>query len=142
MNVKKIGIWIDHKSAILVSLQGEKQEVAHIESGADSHYKPSGGWKASGTSVAQAVSKEQTADERLKHQLHLYYQQVAAEADKAERAYICGPGVAKTELEKEMLKNKSLHVKIEAVETCDKMTEKQVVAKVKSFFHLPVRLSK
>ena len=141
MNVKKIGIWVDHKEAIMVSLQGEHLDVKHIESGADSHYKPSGGWKASGTSVAQAVSKEQTADERLKHQFHLYYQQVAAEADKAERAYICGPGAAKTELEKEMLKSKNLHVRIEAVETCDKMTEKQIVAKVKSFFHIPVRLS-
>lgn len=141
MNVKKIGIWIDHKEAILVSLQNEQIDVKHIESGADSHYKPSGGWKASGTSVAQAVSKEQTADERLKHQLHLYYQQVTAEIGKVERAYICGPGAAKNELEKEILKNKNIHVRIEAVEACDKMTEKQIVAKVKSFFHIPVRLS-
>ena len=141
MNVKKIGIWIDHKEAFLISMQGDQTEVAHIESNADSHYKPSGGWKASGTSVAQAVSKEQTADERLKHQLHQYYQQVAAEVDKAQRVYICGPGAAKTELEKEIAKTKNPHAKIEAVETCDKMTEKQVVAKVKSFFHVPARLS-
>ena len=141
MNVKKLGIWIDHKEAFLVSLQGDQTTVAHIESNADSHYKPSGGWKASGTSVAQSVSKEQTADERLKRQLHQYYQQVAAEADKAHRVYICGPGAAKTELEKEMAKTKIQHAKVEAVETCDKMTEKQVVAKVKSFFHIPPRQS-
>lgn len=141
MNVKKLGIWIDHKEAFLVSLQGDQTAVAHIESNADSHYKPSGGWKASGTSVAQSVSKEQTADERLKHQLHQYYQQIATEADKVNRVYICGPGAAKTELEKEMAKAKSRHAKVEAVETCDKMTEKQIVAKVKSFFHIPVRQS-
>ena len=141
MNVKKIGIWIDHKEAFLVSMQGDQTAVAHIESNADSHYKPSGGWKASGTSVAQAVSKEQTADERLKHQLHQYYQQVAAAAAHADRIYICGPGAAKTELEKEMAKDKNRHGKIEAVETCDKMTEKQVVAKVKSFFHITARVS-
>jgi len=141
MNVKKIGIWIDHKEAFLISMQGDQTAVAHIESNADSHYKPSGGWKASGTSVAQAVSKEQTADERLKHQLHQYYQQVAAAAVHADRVYICGPGAAKTELEKEMAKDKNRHGKIEAVETCDRMTEKQVVAKVKSFFHIPARVS-
>ncbi|MEI8247729.1 MAG: hypothetical protein WCI51_17975 [Lentisphaerota bacterium] len=141
MNVKKLGIWIDHKEAFLVSLQGDQTAVAHIESNADSHYKPSGGWKASGTSVAQSVSKEQTAGERLKHQLHQYYQQIVTEADKVNRVYICGPGAAKTELEKEMAKAKSQHAKVEAVETCDKMTEKQIVAKVKSFFHIPVRQS-
>ena len=96
MNVKKLGIWVDHKEAFLVSMQGDQTAVVHIESNADSHFKPSGGWKASGTSVAQAVSKEQTADERLKHQLHQYYQQISAEAGKADRVYICGPGAAKT----------------------------------------------
>ncbi len=141
MNVKKLGIWVDHKEAFLVSMQGDQTAVVHIESNADSHFKPSGGWKASGTSVAQAVSKEQTADERLKHQLHQYYQQISAEAGKADRVYICGPGAAKTELDKEMKKEKNMHARIEAVETCDKMTEKQVVAKVKSFFHIPARLS-
>ncbi len=141
MNVKKTGIWIDHKEAFLVSLQGDQTTVAHIESNADSHYKPSGGWKASGTSVAQSVSKEQTADERLKHQLHHYYLQIVADADKADRLYICGPGSAKIELEKEIKKEKNRHARIEAVETCDKMTEKQIVAKVKEFFHMPVRLS-
>ena len=35
---------------LLVSIQGDQTVVGHLESGAESHLKPSGGWKASGTS--------------------------------------------------------------------------------------------
>jgi hypothetical protein len=69
---EKVGIWIDHKEAILVSLKGDQTTVERIESHAESHFRPSGGWKAAGTSVAQSVSKEQKADERRKHQFHKF----------------------------------------------------------------------
>ena len=49
---KKIGIWIDHKEAILVFIESSQTIVERIESNAESHFRPSGGWKAAGTSVA------------------------------------------------------------------------------------------
>ena len=41
---QNIGVWIDHKEAILVLLKDNKTEVCHIESQAESHFRPSGGW--------------------------------------------------------------------------------------------------
>jgi hypothetical protein len=35
---QKIGIWIDHKEAILVKIEGEQITVEHIESGSESHF--------------------------------------------------------------------------------------------------------
>jgi hypothetical protein len=140
---KENGIWIDHKEAILVSIEGDQTTVERIESHAESHFRPSGGWKASGTSVAQVVSKEQKADERRKHQYHNFYQMVIKKAGKADNIFIFGPGEAKLELAKEIEKIKGHHGRIAAVETSDRLTENQIVAKVKSFFlvsknrHLP-----
>jgi hypothetical protein len=140
---KKIGIWIDHKKAILVSIEGDQTTVERIESHAESHFRPSGGWKAAGTSVAQSVSKEQKADERRKHQFHNFYQMVIKEAGKAENIFIFGPGEAKLELAKEIKKIKNKLNRIAAVEASDRLTENQIVAKVRSFFfesenrHLP-----
>ena len=34
---KYTGIWIDHKEAVLVSLEGDQTVVQHVESGAESH---------------------------------------------------------------------------------------------------------
>ena len=140
---KKIGIWVDHKEAILVSIEGDQATVERIESHAESHFHPSGGWKAAGTSVAQSVSKEQKADERRKHQFHNFYQMVIKKAGEANNIFIFGPGEAKLELAKEIEKIKGQHDRIAAVEASDRLTENQIVAKVKSFFlalenrHLP-----
>ncbi len=131
---KKIGIWIDHREAILVAIEGDQTTVGRIESNAESHYRPSGGRKAGSTSVAQSVSREQKAEERLKHQYHSFYQMVIEKAGKADSIFIFGPGEAKLELVKEMKKIKGQHDRIVPVEASDRLTENQIVAKVKSFF--------
>ena len=118
----------------MVSIEGDQTTVEHIESNAESHFRPSGGWKASGTNVAQSVSKEQKADARRMQQYRNFYKEVIEKAGKAANIYIFGPGEAKLELKKEIEKIKGQHVRIAAVETSDRLTKNQIVAKVKSFF--------
>ena len=130
---KNTGIWIDHKQAMLVSIQGNQTVVEHLESGAESHLKPSGGWKAGGTSVAQAVSNEHTVEERLKHQYHAFYQEVIKRLSDSDHIAVFGAGEAKVELAKEIAKTGELHKKVTAVETCERLTENQFAAKVKAF---------
>ena len=48
--------------------------------------------------------------------------------------YIVGPGEAKIELRKEIEKRKEFASKKLHVETADKMTEKQIKARVRQFF--------
>ena len=131
---KNVGIWIDHKEAILVSIEDGQTKVDRIESHAESHFRPSGGWKAGSTSVAQSVSKEQKADERRKHQFHNFCKTVIKKAAEAESIFIFGPGEAKLQLAKEIDKIKGQKERIAAVEAADRLTENQIVAKVKSFF--------
>ena len=52
----------------------------------------------------------------------------------AGKIFIFGPGEAKLELAKEMKKIKGRQERNVAVEACDRITENQIVAKVKSFF--------
>jgi hypothetical protein len=132
---KYIGIWIDHKEAIMVSIEDGQTKVDRIESHAESYFRPSGGWKAGGTCVAQSVSKEQKAEQRRKNQYHSFYQMIIKKADVASKIFIFGPGEAKLELAKEVEKIRGKHAKIEAVEASDRLTENQIVAKVKSFFY-------
>jgi hypothetical protein len=134
IKAKNIGIWIDHREAVLVSVDGAQAEIERIESNVESRYRPSGGWKASGTNVAQAVSKEQKADERRGHQLASFYKAVREKAGGAEKLYVLGPGEAKVELVKKIEETKGYRAAIAAVEPCDRLTENQLIAKVKTFF--------
>jgi hypothetical protein len=108
--------------------------VERIKSNAEGHFRPSGGWKAGGTAIAQSVSSEHKTDERRRRQFHNFYQMVIEEIGAADKVFIFGPGEAKSELAKEIESVKGPHVRIAAVEASDKLTENQVVAKVKSFF--------
>ena len=131
---KNTGLWIDHKEAFLVSIEGEQTIVEHVKSGAERHHKPSGGWKSGGTSVAQAVSNEHVDEERRKHQYHAFYQKVIGLLGDSASLALFGPGEAKVELAKEIEKLNELHKKVTAVEACDRLTENQLIAKVKAFY--------
>ena len=130
---KNTGLWIDHKEAILVSTEGDQIAVERVESAAESHFRPSGGWKSGGTVVAQSVSKEQKADEIRKHQYHAFYQKVIKLLGDSDHIALFGPGEAKRELAKEIEKVNLLQKKVVAVETCERLTDNQFVAKVKAF---------
>lgn len=122
---KTIGLWIDHKEAVLVSIKDGATSVRRVESEVGTRFSPSGGWKTGGTSVAQSIVKEQTADERRKHHLRAYYQELVKAVGAAEEVFIFGPGEAKHELVKELEKMKGRHVRIAAVETCDKIDRRK-----------------
>ena len=71
---------------------------------------------------------------RNSHQLQDYYQNIIRLIQGAKKILIFGPGVAKGGLEKEIKKSKALALKVSAVETTDKMTEKQIMARVRGVF--------
>ena len=131
---KYTGIWIDHKEAVLVSIEGDQTVVQHVESGAESNLKPAGGWKAGGTVVAQAVFNEHTAEERRKHQYHAFFVKVIELLGDSSKIVLIGPGEAKIEFAKELDKVTGLHTKVAGVEACERLTENQLIAKVKTLF--------
>jgi hypothetical protein len=65
--------------------------------------------------------------------LNVYYDAVIACLDDAESILIFGPGEAKGELKKR-LKGSDLGGRIAGVETVDKMTDRQIAAKVRRHF--------
>lgn len=131
---KAIGIWVDHRQAVLVSLEAGDTIIRHLESDVERHVHSSGGWRAGGNAGVQSITKENTAEERRKHQRHAFYQEIIKALGATDEVFIFGPSAAKHELVSEIEKIKGPHVLIDPVETCDKLTEPQIAAKVKEFF--------
>ena len=65
--------------------------------------------------------------------LNIYYDAVIASMRNAESILIFGPGEAKGELRKH-LKRAKLDGRIVGIETIDKMTDRQISAKVRQYF--------
>lgn len=132
--IKNIGLWIDHEIALIVTISNGDAKIKKIESEVESHIKTLGGSRTASPYGPQDVSTERKFERKRKQHLHQYYQKIIGTVKDADRIFIFGPGTAKSELEKEMQKSKTLTAKIVRIEPADKMTEGQINAKVKKFF--------
>ena len=122
---KQVGLWIDHRESVIVIVTGEGEETKRIVSDMEKHVRFSG--------AAQAVSGEDTRDNKFSGHLNKYYDKVITCLGDAESILVFGPGEAKGELEKR-LEHKGLGGRIVAIETVDKMTDHQIAAKVRERF--------
>ena len=126
--MKKVaGLWIDHRKVVIVIVSDKGEETKQIESGMEKHVRFSGG------SRAEEGKADDQRDRQFTGHLNTYYDEVIAHIGDAESILIFGPGEAKGELEKR-LANKGLGGRIVGIETVDKMTARQIAAKVRQRF--------
>jgi len=123
---RKVGVWIDHRKAVIVLVTDEGEETRLIESSMEKHVRFASGSSEDG-------SAESTRDRQFASHLDGYYDKVIASIRDAESILIFGPGEAKGELEKR-LENKELGGRIVGIETVDKMTDRQIAARVRQHF--------
>jgi hypothetical protein len=124
---KQAGLWIDHRKAIIVLITDEGEEVKKIASGMEKNVRFTGG------NGSEDGSSEDVRDRQFENHLNSYYDQVIAVVRDAGSIQIFGPGEAKGELEKR-IEHEGLKAHILAVETVDKMTDRQITAKVRERF--------
>ena len=121
------GLWIDHSKAVIVIVSDKGEETKQLESGMEKHVRFSGG------SRSEQGGGEDQQDRQFTGHLNTYYDAVIAQLRDAESILLFGPGEAKGELEKR-LANKGLGGRIVGIETVDKMTDRQIAAKVRQHF--------
>jgi stalled ribosome rescue protein Dom34 len=130
---KEIGLWIDHREAVLVILTEGTEEILHITSSDEKHIRYSGRSHSRTPEGLKEVTAEDQRDRKFENELNKYYDEVIAAVRDADTIKIFGPGEAKGELKKR-IKRDGLKAHILAVETADKMTDRQVAAKVREHF--------
>ncbi|MBN2439060.1 MAG: hypothetical protein JXL20_10740 [Deltaproteobacteria bacterium] len=93
----------------------------------------SGGIRSKTPYESQQVRADDSRQRKFTGHLNIYYDAVIACIRDAESILIFGPGEAKGELQKR-LKRYKLAGRIVAIETIDKMTDRQIAAKVRRYF--------
>jgi len=129
----RVGLWIDHRKAVIVFLTGNDEGVEIIESRVEKHVRPSGGSRSKTPYSPQEVKAEDIRERKYENYLGRYYDEVISRIRGAESILIFGPDAAKSELQQHV-KGKELRSRIVRLETTDKMTERQIAAKARQYF--------
>jgi hypothetical protein len=122
---QKVGIWIDHRRAIIVSTSAGHVTTRSLDSEVEAHPRYPGKQKTGG---------EKQYEERHSQQLDRYYDDVIGQIGLPDALLIFGPGEAKVELKERLSGSKAFAARSVAIETADKLTDAQIVAKVKEHF--------
>jgi len=126
---KRVGLWIDRKKAVIVSIADNIEGKSIITSDMQNYVLYS-------TIVPGDGSPENIRDRRFWNHLSEYYDKIVAHIRDATEIQIFGPEVAKYELQKR-LEGEGLAEHIVSLEEADKMTDRQIATKVQKRF--PIR---
>jgi len=129
----KVGLWIDHRKALIVAVTDKGEEIRLIISKVEKQPGRFGGLRSTTSYESQLVLADDSRERRSTGLLNIYYNAVIASIRDAESILIMGPGEAKGELKKRLVKNK-LHGRIVGIETIARMTDRQIAAKVRRYF--------
>jgi len=129
----KVGLWIDHREAIVVTVTDKGEEIRLVVSAIEKQARRSLSSRHAGPYEPQHVPADDSRQKAFTGHLNIYYDAVIASIRHAESILIFGPGEAKGELKKR-LERIHLGGRIAGVETVDKMTDRQIAAKVRRHF--------
>ena len=130
--MKNTGVWLDRDKAIVVTLNNGKEVLEIINSEIED-------FKATSSRLLgghQEIAKDRKFLEREKHQFKNYFKNIVLKIKDADAIALFGPAQTNEKF------NKVLHElypdvakKIKGVEKADSMTDNQVIALAKAFFH-------
>lgn len=123
----RAGIWIDHKKAVIVQVSEGAVTKNTLESELGPHPHFGGSQEGGG---------EKKYEERRSLHLDQYYDKVIGQLGHPEALLILGPGEAKLELKARLGRSNLLSASAIVLETTDKLTDPQIVAKVKDHFNI------
>jgi hypothetical protein len=127
------GVWIDHRKAMIVGLTPDGEVTAVILSNIEKHLERGGDSPMKGAYEARRVPADDSRQRALTGELNIYYDAVIEGLRNYGSLLLLGPGEAKRELQARLVKLR-LSARVAAVETADKMTDRQIIAKVRTYF--------
>jgi hypothetical protein len=117
-----VAVWIDHEKAVLAFARDEQVETKTVHSGIEPHPHWAGNQEGGG---------EKKYEARYAQRLDHFYDGILSHFHDARALYLFGPGEAKLELERRLKRVKRLAQLPLTVETSDRLTDAQIVAKAR-----------
>jgi stalled ribosome rescue protein Dom34 len=123
---RKVGLWLDHNKAFVVSITNNGETRRIITSDMEHYVRYSKQTPGDGTPADER-------DRRYWNHLNEYYANVISKIGDAKSILILGPGDAKYELKKQ-LEDKGMSENIVGIDDIEKITDKQIIKIVRERF--------
>jgi len=127
------GLWIDHRKAVIVFITDKKEKTLVLKSSLGKMIQHAGNLHSIDAHGHRDLHADDIVERDVKGQLSIYYDSVIPHLRDAESILIFGPGETKRELIKR-IKQSNLKGNIIEGEPADKMTDRQIAAKVRAYF--------
>jgi hypothetical protein len=130
-----LGVWLDHREVFLIWVS-EDGEVGteHAKMDYSANGEKTGLAMSAGAHVYGGLAPHADPTQKRHRQQRRFYDRIYRAARQADAVYIFGPGQAKQELNKFLSGHKDFNGRVRAVESAERMTEPQMVARVRQFF--------
>lgn len=129
----QVGIWIDRSKAVIVSATADRVITRTVQSDIGGHPHYAG---------AQDGGGEHKYEERFSLRLNAFFDTVVSALGDPDAVLIFGPGDTKHQFKARLARGQTVPTSVVDVEAADKLTDRQIVARVRSHFGLEVaRLS-
>jgi len=132
---KDIGIWIDHRKAVIVTIENNTAVTRVINSNMEKHVRYSGGDHEKSSYDFSGSKAEDIQDRKFGDHLNQYYAGIISLIRDAGSIWIFGPGEAKVELENRLQKAE-LGARVVGIFPADKLTTPQIIARVQAQYLL------
>jgi hypothetical protein len=130
---REVGLWIDHRKAVVMTIEDGIEETQEIQSDLVKRVRFSGKTQSKDSVQPVASTAEDIRDRQFDNHLDNFYDGIIAMINTADSIWIFGPGEAKGELERR-IQHAGLGDRVVGVETVDKMTNNQIEAKIRDHY--------
>ena len=129
----KAGVWIDHQQAIVVLITDKGMKIEKVKLAVQKAVRSTGNSSSKKKYTPNDFIAEDRRERKVASERKKSYDDVLARTRGADSLLILGPGEAKGELGKFIQSKKVRGMAVES-ETADKMTDRQLAAKVRQHF--------
>ncbi len=132
---KKIGVWLDHSKAHFIDISKGPAGIETAYSAQESEVRFKGE-HGDGTKLShnRATNNENHKHNREREIMDEYYKMIADRLKGYDSILLFGPTTAKDELYNKLTTDKQFDLKEIFVEPADRLSEKQMIARVKKLF--------
>ncbi len=130
----RTGVWIDHRQAVVATAGAAAADgIRGITTDLERQLRLSSGERAKTSYGPQVAPSDDMRETSSKTNLKSFYNEVLATVRGSPAIFIFGPGEAKEEFKKHLEQNE-LGDRIDGVEPVGKMTDRQILAKIREHF--------
>jgi len=134
MKKQRVGVWVDKKQAVIISLQSNITSLNKVKSNIERHPRFKGETNNQSWFGDQAISDERSKERKVEQEEKKSLNKLAERLENADEIVLFGPAEMKIKLKKIIEQHNPFKGTLHDVETTDAMTDNQLVAWVRDYY--------